>query len=257
MNTEKSHADYIAERKAEEVSRKNRAAENLSNHAYTQLIADSGVEVWRCMAPKTTSYAFDIMVSRFGIAIVGDIDNLTFSVGISYGIEFLAGDDVTYYIHTKLSECHKKREFSETKFKEVIASHICQEIAELIDDEDFEALPDWAKVPCRIVGDQHWSDLRTLVSDQTVIDDAADIWSTWDDLLDTASEIGFTEEAQLFMRDNSEPLGLGDEWYEHRIDEVCEGLIDELYMINHASKEIMSIKKAAEAEQSKPVELAI
>lgn len=246
MDTTKSHDEYMEKRRKQEEQRTTRAAEALKSHKYTCLVKSDQVEVWSCKAEKTTAYAFDIMMTRFGIAIVGDIDNLTFSVGIGYGMEFLAGDDVTYYIHKKLSECHRKRVFSESKFKEVIASHICQGIAELIDDEAFEALPDWAKVPCRMEGDQHWGALRTLVSEQTVVDDAADIWSTWDELLDTASGIGFTEEAQLFMRDNSEPLGLGDEWYEHRIDEVCEGLIEELYMVNHAAKAIMAQNKSIE-----------
>lgn len=65
------------------------------------------VEVWRCKAESTTAYAFDIMMTRFGIAVVGDIGDLTFSVGLGYGISFLAGDDVTYYLHTKLNESHK------------------------------------------------------------------------------------------------------------------------------------------------------
>ncbi|WP_226342927.1 MULTISPECIES: hypothetical protein [Pseudomonas] len=107
MDVTKSREAYIDERRQTEAERKARAAEKLKDHQYTCLVKQSDVEVWRCKAERTTAYAFDIMMTRFGIAVVGDIGDLTFSVGLGYGMSFLAGDDVTYYLHTKLNESHK------------------------------------------------------------------------------------------------------------------------------------------------------
>lgn len=65
-------------------------------------------------------------------------------------------------------------------------------------------------------------------------------WMHWDDLFDTAAEIGFTEEAMLFMRENTEGLCLSEAWYEHRVDKPAVSLINELHMTNHAAREILA-----------------
>ena len=51
----------------------------------------------------------------------------------------------------------------------------------------------------------------------------------------------------MFMRDSSEALCLGDEWYENRVDEPSQGLVQCLYMINHAAKAIMAQEAQAAA----------
>jgi hypothetical protein len=52
-----------------------------------------------------------------------------------------------------------------------------------------------------------------------------DRWLHWDEALDAAHEIVFTEEAMVFMRDNSKVLCLGDESYENRVDKPSRGLV--------------------------------
>lgn len=235
-NRKKTEQDYMA-----------RAAENLAQHEYTCLAQQDNLVAWRCKATKSTSYAFDILMTRFGIAVVGDIDNLTFSVGLGYGIEFLAGDDVTYYLHTKLSEVCKKRSFSEHLFREVLMRNIAQALHEECEEEMFDSLPEWLQDADKVDAD-HWPEFRQLVlakrRDMTHIDDR---WMHWDDLLDTAHEITFTDEAMLFMRDNSEQLCIGDEWYENQVDEPSKGLVQCLYMINHAAKAILAQTAATAA----------
>jgi len=230
----------IANRKKTELDYMARAAENLARHEYTCLAQQENLVAWRCKAEQSTSYAFDILMTRFGIAVVGDIDNLTFSVGLGYGIEFLAGDDVTYYLHTKLSEVCKKRSFSEHLFREVLMRNIAQALHEECELEMFDSLPEWLQDPDKVDA-AHWPEFRQLVlakrRDMTHIDDR---WLHWDDLLDTAHDVTFTDEAMLFMRDNSEQLCLGDEWYENRVDEPSQGLVQCLYMINHAAKAIVA-----------------
>jgi hypothetical protein len=237
----------IAQRKKTEQDYRDRAAENMVDHEYTCIVDQKDAVIWRCKAAKNTFYAFDIMMSRFGIAVVGDIDNLTFSVGLGYGIEFLAGDDVTYYLHTKLSEVCKNRSFSEHLFREVLMRNIAKALHEECEEDMFESLPEWLQDPDR-VNTVHWAEFRQLVlAKRRDMSHTDDRWMHWDDALDAAQEITFTEEAMIFMRDNSEALCLGDEWYENRVDEPSRGLVQCLYMINHAAKAIMAQKAQAAA----------
>lgn len=239
METSNSREAHLAARRSAEEQQQARAAETLKDHKYTCLVKTADVEVWRCKGDGIF-YAFDIMMTRFGIAIVGDIDNLTFSVGLGYGMPFLAGKDVTYYIHSKLSECHKKRVFSEDLFRAVLMTGICRELHSECSEELWDALPGWAQDSDQIKG-SHWAEFRQIVlKNRRDLDNGDDRWMHWDDLLTEAEQIGFKEEAQVFMRDNQEALFLGPEWYESRIDEVCSGLIRELYLINHAAKAIIA-----------------
>ncbi|EKT4478407.1 hypothetical protein QEL91_004134 [Pseudomonas putida] len=240
MDVAQSREAYINQRRKTEDERKARAAEKLKNHQYTCLVKQADVEVWRCKADRTTAYAFDIMMTRFGIAVVGDIGDLTFSVGLGYGMKFLAGDDVTYYLHTKLNESHKKKVFSTDLFRQVLVSSICRELHDDCSEEIWDTLPAWVQ-DADLVRGSHWQEFRALtLIHRRDLHNGDDRWMHWDDLFDAAEQIGSTEEAHLFMRDNAEVLCLGEEWYEHRITETCDSLYAQLYMINHAAKAIMT-----------------
>ncbi len=247
MDVTKSRKAYIDERRQTEAERKARAAEKLKDHQYTCLVKQADIEVWRCKAARTTAYAFDIMMSRFGIAVVGDIGDLTFSVGLGYGMSFLAGDDVTYYLHTKLNESHKKQVFSTNLFRQVLVSSICRELQVECSEDIWDTLPAWAQ-DADLVRGSNWQEFRALtLNHRRDIQNGDDRWMHWDDLFDVAEQIGYTEEAHLFMRDNAEVLCLGEEWYEHRVTETCESLYAQLYMINHAAKAIMAQAELAAA----------
>lgn len=72
--------------------------------------SDNGFDqIWRCSNPRDGNYAHDLVVSRYGISAFGDMDSLTFNVGASYGLEFLAGRDVEHYIHSKLDAVHRSQ----------------------------------------------------------------------------------------------------------------------------------------------------
>lgn len=64
-------------------------------------------EIWRCRNPKDENCAHDLVISRYGISAFGDMDPLTFNVGSSYGLGFLAGNNVEGYIYSKLDEVHR------------------------------------------------------------------------------------------------------------------------------------------------------
>lgn len=247
MDVAKSRAAYINQRRWTEEERKARAAEKLKNHQYACLVKQSDVEVWRCKAEGTAAYAFDIMMTRFGIAVVGDIGNLTFSVGLGYGMKFLAGDDVTYYLHTKLNESHKKKVFSSDLFRQALVASICRALHDDCSEEIWDTLPAWAQ-DSDLVRGEHWAEFRELtLTHRRDMENGDDRWMHWDDLFDIAENVGFTEEAHQFMRDNAKVLCLGEEWYEHRITETCDSLYAQLYLINHAAKVIMAQADQTEA----------
>ncbi|MDF3936701.1 hypothetical protein [Pseudomonas citronellolis] len=225
------------------------AASILKNHQFLALVDNDDVKVWRCKQPGSTAYAFDIMMTRFGIAVVGDIANLTFSVGLGYGIDFLAGDDVGYYIHSKLDEKCKTKDFDETAFRRALIDGVCERIAGEADYDAYEELPAWVIDERKRWSDgSRWGDLRALVrAEARKYDDASARWEEWDDLLAEATDIGDQHHAAVFMSEHCETLGLGPDWWEIRTTAPAESLMRELYMIRHAARAILAQKQAAAA----------
>lgn len=237
----KTYEQIRQEREAE-------AAAYLKDHAYRALSDTPECQVWRCAKPGTSAYAFDIMITRFGIAVVGDIANLTFGVGMSYGLEFLGGNDIGYYIHSKLDEKCKTREFDEPAFRGALISGVCELICQGADDEQLDALPEWVREEkSRGPDSSRWHDLRQLVSAEARKDDADDKWDEWSDLLREASDIGDEHHAGVFMNEHCEVLGLGPDWWEIRVTTPSGSLIRELYMIRHAARAILAQTQAAAA----------
>ncbi|WP_369991351.1 hypothetical protein [Pseudomonas xanthosomatis] len=172
------------------------------------MLADTDqLKTWRCKAPGTTCYAFDILITRFGIATVGDIDGLTFRVGLSYGIEFLAGNDIGYYIHSK-------REFDEEAFRAAIVTGVCSRICKNTHDDD-----QWAALPERMRNDGgvgeagRWDELRSLAKEQLAAieygEDGNDFWDSLNDRLYEADHVECVEQANQLMSEHHEVLGLG------------------------------------------------
>lgn len=238
----KTYDQLRAERAAE-------AAQYLQNHQYLALVDNDDVKVWRCKQPNTNAYAFDIMLTRYGIAVVGDIANLTFGVGLGYGLNFLAGDDVGYYIHSKLDEKCKTREFDEAAFRRALIDGVCQRIAEeVLGDDECETLPGWVLEEGERGADgSRWKDLRDFVKAEARKDDAADEWDEWEGLLSEATDIGDQHQAGVFMNEHCETLGLGSDWWEISVTNPSESLMRELYMIRHAALAILAQKQAAAA----------
>ncbi|MBC2658601.1 hypothetical protein H7A76_24450 [Pseudomonas sp. MSSRFD41] len=252
MNDEQRHQDWIAKRKAEEAKRRDRAAECLKDHQYTVLADTDQLKAWRCKAPGTNCYAFDILMTRLGISVVGDIDGLTFSVGLSYGIEFLAGDDIGYYIHSKLERHCQEREFDEEAFRAALVTGICSQICENThDDDQYAALPEWMRNDGGIGEAGRWEELRELVNAKLrplkFGDEGYDFWDELNDRLYEADHVECTEQASLLMSEHHEVLGLGCDYWEITIDKPRDSLISRLYLINHAAKVILAQQDAAKA----------
>lgn len=97
-----------------------RAAEEISKNFGYQLIAKpiDGVtaEIWRCKDPNSFEYAHDLVITRMGICSFGDMDPLMFTVGANYGLKFLSGPDVSYYIYSKLDSKFKDEQVDMPSF---------------------------------------------------------------------------------------------------------------------------------------------
>jgi hypothetical protein len=222
------------------------ATERLKNHQYRPLVDADDVKVWRCERPGTSAYAFDIMLTRYGIAVVGDIANLTFSVGLGYGLDFLAGDDVGYYIHSKLDDKCKKRDFDETAFRSALINGICQRIADEADCDAYDELPAWVREEKERGPDgSRWAELRAFVQVEARKEDADEKWDELVDLLAEATDIGDQHQAGVLMNEHCETLGLGPDWWEIRVTTPSESLMLELYMIRHAALAILAQKQPA------------
>lgn len=120
---------WSALRALESVPRQ-RAQEICRNFEY-QCIArgdeKTHAEIWRCKEPGSFEHAHDVMVTRMGITVVGDMDPLVFRV-TGRDMSFLAGDDVDHYIHRKLDQSFRDQVLNMpavyTMVGRVVASHL-------------------------------------------------------------------------------------------------------------------------------------
>jgi len=75
---------------------------------YEKVVDAEGYAVYLCKKPGTRIYAFEIIVGRYGIYLNGDISCLVWDV--PRDIHFLAGNDVDYYIHSKLAAPFREKQ---------------------------------------------------------------------------------------------------------------------------------------------------
>ena len=207
------------------------AARTMEKHEYQALALTEKCQVWRCNEPGTSCYAFDIMLTRFGIAVVGDIDSLTFRVGLSYGIDFLAGSDVTYYIHSKLDEDCKAREIDEPKIRQLVYEW---GQAGLERDLDID-VPEF-QGPEALAQLIDWTHKRQQADSESTY---ADVLRDWVTLLESASSLigdGDLREIQEFLNRNADKLC--EEWWDYTMTKPTDTLIQRLYLVRHAALQI-------------------
>jgi hypothetical protein len=213
-------------------------AEWLKDHAYTELANSNGVEVWRCQKPGTIHLAFDISITRFGIAVMGDIGSLTFSVGASYGMKFLAGTDEDY-IHGKLEASCKVTDFDRAAFIWHVEGAICDLLS-----LSRETAPDWmADYPAN---QGRGAEIEAWLLDNSAADHELSA------LVVALREARAFEadadpsKAHEWLVDHEELLEIGDSW-EWGLRKPTDSVWRRLYRVRHAAQMIMAQKVAAEA----------
>ena len=202
-------------------------ADDLKNHTYSGVEVSENYEIWRCKNPKSFAYAFDIFISTLGIAVVGDIDSVTFRVGKNYGMEFLAGNDVDYYIHSKVESDCKTSEFDKDYFYSTVSNILCDHIKGKLDCYEW---PDWIEDK-----DIPYSKVKDFYEGKNNKFDK--IFFYFIDSIDRA-ELNSYEAYNIF----NEYYGIvGDNDYS--FEKTSDSLRYRLYMINYAAKQIMKIKE--------------
>ena len=214
------------------------ALDILKDFVFTPLTTDeqaATLDVWRGQNRSGSSaYAFDILISRFGIAVVGDVENLTFRVGISYGMPFLAGKDVSYYVHSKLDASCKKKEFDKRSFMRGVVDRIDRSL-----EQSFDYYPSYKEDdPDRRGKMQNW--LESL--------DAPPVSSEHLSLLREADKVEDLHQARSFFYETPGDI-MGDPSDYPSISKPDEGLMSELYLINEAARRIVALAPARYEEK--------
>lgn len=215
-----------------------KAAEELKDHQYRLLADVPGAEVWRCQTPGSIHMAFDICVTRFGIAVFGDIGSLTFSVGASYGIKFLAGTDGDY-IYGKLEPSSKQTDFDRDGFVRHVQWAICNLLS-----TKYETAPAWMNESAQ--REQHMAELEPwLVKHEQEAEIAALLVA-----LRTAT--AYTSDhsptsAHEWLNDHEDLLDVSDTW-EWDLRKPTDSVCRRLARVRHAAKQILALKIAQQPE---------
>lgn len=225
-----------------------RVARDLSQHQYIKLVNDNGVEVWRCMDPRTTCYGFDICVTRFGMSVMGDIGSLVFHVGSSYGINFLRHQS-DGYLHEKLDENCKRQVIDFDSIRDTVCSCIVARI-----DEEFSAdeIPEWiSEIPDKGATLEQAEQLVEWLRDRENAEDERLPSSELADVIEEVETFAEGRDAEVvlaydFLQQHEALIGGSDLW-ETQISKPCPNLMARLYYVRHAANAIMAVKEAQAA----------
>jgi len=92
--------------------------------------------IYHCHKPGTSTYSFEIILGKMGIYVGGDIDSLSYRV--ARGIEFLAGDDIDYYQHSKLEHVYYDKKVID---KNLVEDYLIDILWGALDGLPYEDIP--------------------------------------------------------------------------------------------------------------------
>lgn len=235
------------------------AAENVANHTVELISSGRHAEIWRCTNQGSSCYGFDLAISRFGMAMYGDMDSLVFKVGSLYGIEFLARSSVCGYMIEKLEpEYRDKRELAEDKLKNMLIQAGCelleQQFVAYVDSDscEYTELAPWVSQGAS------W-DLKDITLDM-VIDEAQkhapeqehlhfeNFTACVEHVLEESAPNGL-KAVEFYLSENYEELNLGPEWYETSISQYEGSLIQKLEMLRICAHMIKKVKDAGDGSE--------
>jgi hypothetical protein len=234
-----------------------KVAEWIKDHQYTQLASTDAVEVWRAQKPGSSSYAFDITMSRYGIAVYGDIGNLVFNVGRSYGLKFLAGTDEDY-VYRKLDHNCRETDLDEAYLVDIVHNAI----VELLGERDLE-LPEFKQAPVPLAErvqelDDWLMEAAAKNAGKLGVSGVAEVSALVVALRECQNlEIKSVEAAYLWLCDRQELLELADDM-DYTLSKPTNSVLQRLYLVRHAAQQILAAQEAAAkaAERAAEVEYA-
>jgi hypothetical protein len=239
------------------------AAENVKDHTVERVCGNGPTEVWRCTNKGSSCYGFDLVISRFGIALYGDVDSLVFKVGSTYGIDFLARESVCQYMISKLEpEYYNKRELDEDALKQVLVEAGCQLLEDKFqayydtstegpEEPDEVELAEWVGGSAPITLEMVSEELKKHAPEQPhmAFENFADAVDT---LLEDRAPNGL-QAVESYISENSGYLNLGCEWYEHTISKYEGSLILRLEMLRICALKIQEVKNAGDGNEEHAV----
>ena len=214
------------------------AKRTLKDHRYTLLTKQNGCEVWRCGRPNSNMYAFNIALLPMGICVMGDIGELTFNVSRPLG--FLAGRDVEYYIHSKLSHESRETEYDDEGIKESVADRVKDVFADNEDLWDLFSEEEFCEIAEKI---EHMSFIeldefcKKLYHDTDVSHKGYDFLDDLQEFLGDVKCLNNDRDAYELL-DNCKVIEFYD-CFEYGFNKPSESLIRRLYLINQASVAIL------------------
>ena len=93
--------------------------------------------IYHCHKPGTSTYSFEIILGKMGIYVGGDIDSISYRV--ARGIEFLAGDDIDYYQHSKLEHVYYDKKVID---KSLVEKYLIDTLWGATEGLPYEDIPD-------------------------------------------------------------------------------------------------------------------
>jgi hypothetical protein len=213
------------------------AANWLKDHRPTLLVNSGGVEAWRFKQPGSGNLAFDICVTRYGIAMFGDIDGLTWRVGADYGINFLRNKSIGY-VHEKLEAGCKEVEIDKDAIFETIRDCICDALEESgIEIDAFEELDDLCE----------W--MKAKVDEE----DTSQPYEEWLELISAVDAFDEGRDRDIvpaydLLAASENLLQRGDLW-ETGITKPTKSLMQRLEYVRYAANQIMAMKELGSPAQ--------
>jgi hypothetical protein len=216
-------------------------------------------KIYHCHKPGTNVYSFEITLGKMGIYVGGDIGSLVYRV--ARGIEFLAGNDVDYYQHSKLEHIfYNQEEFSQENLNDFLFNTLLESIQ---DHEKFRE------------AEQNEEYLKIIQSGVKLDEDEAAEYSTLRVPTNLSEVVKFYQDNGLDAYPDRKPEEYNYAWdlyeelkgntdlaevrraiYDSRfnngdipcLSKTDEGVMFRLYMVNHAAKQIIAQRKMVTSE---------
>jgi hypothetical protein len=187
-----------------------------------------GYIVYHCHKPGTSNYSFEIFIGKMGIYAGGDINSLVFRV--ARGIDFLAGDDVDYYIYSKLDHIYlDQKELSKCLIESFLRETLWEAVEDLSVPNELESPPDNLEDTVK-----YYKDNNLNVPSWSMASNKDDKHTKAWDLYQYLYECSDLIEAYRIIYGS--PLYQGEM---PSIAQPSESVMFTLYMVNHAAKKIL------------------
>lgn len=217
----------------ESKERRERAQKVLENHEFTKMVDQNGYQVWRCKEPGTICYAFDIYLGRYGITITGDIGELTFDV--ARDLEFLAGKDIDYYIHSKLTQEYREQKIlSKKKVQQMIYQtlHSCL----------YDSIPEGFKFDNDSLNLKPLLEIAQTQTDRKEVEELLDAYEELR-LCDFEPDLGANKVYEIMFECSFVDCEIPT------ITEYSPLVMNRLYIVNEAARRILEMEESKNKEE--------